>query len=200
MLVTLLAAFGRPGSDTASFASIDVQRLRLVEPDGTVRLIMASNARMPGLILNGTEFPHEARKAYGSAGMWFFDAEGTESGGLGFGGRREVDGKVVRFGRLSFDQYGQDEMLTLGTVQEGAARHGGLTMKDEPDWPLEDLIKVVVAHKDDSPEGRQKAIDAFTSAHPTRRTFSACGWAVTMIVRRRWSSRTTRVARAWWPR
>lgn len=166
LLVTLLAAFDRPGSDTASFASIDVQRLRLVEPDGTVRLILASNARMPGLIFNGTEYPHEARKAYGTAGMWFFDAEGNESGGLSFGGRREADGKIVRFGRLSFDQYAQDEMLTLGTVQEGKEKHGGLTLKDQPDWPLEDLVKLIVAHKDDTPEVRQKAIDAFTASHP----------------------------------
>ncbi len=168
LLVLLLAAFRQPGGDTASFSSIDVQRLRLVEPDGTVRLIMASNARLPGAIFKGKEYPYEERKANGTAGMYFYDAEGTESGGLLFGGRRGKDGKIVRFGRLGFDQYDQDEQMTMGTVQQGGKKHGGLTMKDQPDWALEDLVKVLVAHKDDTPKVRQKAIEAFTKAHPEK--------------------------------
>ncbi len=168
LLVLLLAAFRQPGADTATFSSIDVQRLRLVEPDGTVRLILASNARLPGLIFKGKEYPFEGRKAYGNAGMLFFDTEGNEAGGLEFGGRREKDGKIVRFGHLSFDQYGQDELMTVGTVQQGDLKHGGLTLKDQPDWPLEDLFKVVEAHKDDRPEARKKAMDAFMQAHPEK--------------------------------
>jgi hypothetical protein len=165
LLVLGLAAFAPRGTEDASFRSIDVQRIRLLEPDGTVRMIVASNARMPGLILHGHEYPHEARKADGAAGMVFFDAEGTESGGLIYGGRRGPDGKLVRFGHVGFDQYGQDELMSLSASQEDGDRHAGIQFKDQPDWPLEDLVKLMDAHKDDPPEARQALAASFLREH-----------------------------------
>ncbi len=164
LLVGVLAGFVRV-PDNASFKSIDVQRIRLVEPDGTVRMIIADNANMPGVIFKGREYPFEERKAGGTAGMLFFDAEGTESGGLTFGGLRGKDGKVERFGHLSFDQYGQDELMSLNVAQQGGEKRSGLLFKDEPDWPLEDMVKLVAAHKDDPPEVRHKIVADYLKAH-----------------------------------
>ncbi|MCE3589988.1 hypothetical protein LXJ59_25705, partial [Escherichia coli] len=41
------------GPKTATFATIDVQRINIREPDGTLRMTIASRDRMPGIIVAG---------------------------------------------------------------------------------------------------------------------------------------------------
>lgn len=165
LLVAVLAGFNDRATEDRRFGSIDVQRLRLVEPDGTVRLILAGNTRLPGVIVKGHEYAHEGRKKNGTAGMIFYDAEGSESGGLSFGGRRLEDGKVVRDGHLSFDQYGQDEMMTLVAVQNGDKRRAGLQFKDQPDYPIEDLLKLMEADRGKPEAQRMKRVEDYVAAH-----------------------------------
>ena len=64
--------------------------------------------------------------------MIFYNDEGTENGGLIFGGRRDVDGKVVDFGlSLSFDKYGVNgQMLQLAAISDKDNRFAGLRVKD----------------------------------------------------------------------
>jgi hypothetical protein len=97
--VVLLTASSQP--KRTSFDEIDVKRINLIEPDGTLRLVMADRARFPGLIVKGKEYPHDRQ----TAGMLFFDDEGTENGGLVFGGMKDKGGKIQSWGHLSFDQY-----------------------------------------------------------------------------------------------
>ncbi|HXN96291.1 MAG TPA: hypothetical protein VN879_17415, partial [Candidatus Acidoferrales bacterium] len=79
--VTVLSGFaGR--SKKASFDEISVRRINIVEPDGTTRMILSNKTDAPGLIIRRKEYPHPDRK---SAGVIFFDDEGTENGGLIFG-------------------------------------------------------------------------------------------------------------------
>src|SRR5260370_11375997 len=72
----------------ASFDEIEVKRINVVEPDGTLRLVISDKAHFPGLIVKGKEYPHETRK---TTGILFFDDEGTENGGLTFGGGAAED-------------------------------------------------------------------------------------------------------------
>lgn len=148
------------GPAKASFEEITVQKLTLVEPDGTTRLVLANNARLPGVAFHGREYAHEARKADGTAGMIFYDAEGTESGGLVFGGLKRPDGSISRDGHLSFDAYGQDEMSTWVSSQDGTKIRSGVQFKDEPDWPLEDALKAML-EAGASEADRQAALKAF---------------------------------------
>ena len=82
-------------SKKASFDEIDVKRINLIEPDGTLRLVISDKANFPGLIVKGKE-GISARSA--TAGMLFFDDEGTENGGLIFGGSKNKNGKVAELG------------------------------------------------------------------------------------------------------
>src|SRR5690554_4138120 len=54
----VLVLTGAASSGKASFEEIDVQRLNLREPDGTLRYVLSSSARFPGLIIRGEEHPH----------------------------------------------------------------------------------------------------------------------------------------------
>jgi hypothetical protein len=75
---------------TMTLDQLDVQRINLREPDGTLRMVMSSKERAPGIYYKGKEFPHPMGRR--EAGFLFLNAEGTENGGLIFGGERGPDG------------------------------------------------------------------------------------------------------------
>ncbi|HTW36316.1 MAG TPA: hypothetical protein VMD53_16970 [Rhizomicrobium sp.] len=117
-----------------AFDEIDVHRINVVEPDGTLRMTISNRAQFPGMIVKGKELPHASRNDV--AGMIFFNDEGTENGGLVFGGR-SANGHVSSGGHLSFDQYEQDQVVTLEQTEDDGHRVAGLTIDDRPDAPLD---------------------------------------------------------------
>jgi hypothetical protein len=122
---------------TTALTEIDVERINVREPDGTLRMTISSSAAAPGLIFKGKEHPFPSRQA---AGILFFNDEGTESGGLLFGGARKGYG-VSSGGHLSFDQFEQDEVISLDNTEEHGRRRSSLTFYDRPESPLPpDLI------------------------------------------------------------
>ena len=136
VMTTLLAAFTLGGSAAAlgqdkvqQFGEIDVHRINVREPDGTLRLVIANHARLPGVIVRGKENPRVDRPY---AGMLFYNDEGTENGGLVFGGRRNANGEVVDAGvALSFDRYGgNSQFVQLAGVQDSKNHIVGLTVSD----------------------------------------------------------------------
>lgn len=133
--VTFLSGFR--GKDRASFDQIDVRRINVVEPDGTVRVVISDKAEFPGIILKNQEYPHPDRK---TAGMLFFNDEGTENGGLIFGGTKDKDGTTHSYGHLSFDRYEQDQVFTIDADEEGSHAESGLSIWDRPDWPISELV------------------------------------------------------------
>ncbi|MCP3736398.1 hypothetical protein M9979_16145 [Sphingomonas sp. RP10(2022)] len=114
--------------------TLDVRRINLRERDGTLRMVIAARDRFPGLVIRGREQPHPGRAD--AAGMLFYNDEGTENGGLIFGGRR-TDGRATGFGHLSFDQYEQDQVVALEQNEDAAGRNAGLRIADRPDAPLD---------------------------------------------------------------
>lgn len=169
-LTALFAATVITGAASArqqSFEEIDVQRVNVVEPDGTIRLVLSSKARFPGIIFRGTEYEHPTRK---TGGILFFNDEGTETGGLIFGGATDSTGKVSAYGHLSFDQYNQDQVLTFNASEDGGNRKAGLSVWDRPDYSIEKLLQLS-RRIEGLPEAEQRAefSDFFAereSAHP----------------------------------
>ena len=92
----------------------------------------------PGIVVKGREIPHPNRR---SAGIIFYNDEGTENGGLIFGGTHKGS-QVENYGHLSFDQYEQDQVVVLEQDEENGARRAGLSFFDRPDAALPwDLIR-----------------------------------------------------------
>lgn len=119
---------GASGTGKARFDEIDVQRINVREPDGTLRMTISNMARFPGLIIKGKEYPHDREVA----GALFFNDEGTENGGLVFAGKTGPDGKVRHGVHLSMDQYQQDQVVVLSNIEEGEWRRSGLMIGDRP--------------------------------------------------------------------
>jgi hypothetical protein len=137
LVLALVLLTGAPRRRTASFGSIDVQRINVVEPDGTVRLVLSSKALFPGILFKKKEYPHPNRK---TAGILFYNDEGTENGGLTFGGEKDKDGKASAYGHLSFDQYDQDQVLTLDAAEDGGDRRARLSIWDRPEYSIGELL------------------------------------------------------------
>ncbi len=57
----------KPAPAKTNFDEINVQRINIVEPDGTLRMVISDKTRFPGIISRGKEFPHPNRKTAGTA-------------------------------------------------------------------------------------------------------------------------------------
>jgi len=127
-------AWGQAAAErkVTGFVEIDVQRINVREPDGTLRMTISSSATAPGLIFKGTEHPYPNRQA---AGILFFNDEGTENGGLLFGGAKKGQNASTG-GHLSFDQYEQDQVISLDQTEDHGRRRAGLTFFDRPTIPI----------------------------------------------------------------
>lgn len=157
--VTLLTGAKAPPT---KFEEIDVGRINIREPDGTVRLVISNRAQFPGAWLKGQEIPHEERRDY--AGMIFVNEEGTENGGLIQRGSVGKDGKPLSVVHLSFDRFRQDQVLMLQHIDEGNGKPvTGLTIRDETDGMALDAMARAERYRalEKLPEAEQKArIDA----------------------------------------
>ncbi|HEV2420557.1 MAG TPA: hypothetical protein VGS59_02510 [Candidatus Acidoferrales bacterium] len=137
IIVLVNSAFALEEQRT-KFSAIDVQRINIVEPDGTLRMVISDKSQFPGIIINNKEHTHPNGRS--SAGMIFYNDEGTENGGLIFGGMKDKTGTVSSYGHLSFDRYLQDQVFTIDASEEGKGKRSGLSIVDDPDWPITDFL------------------------------------------------------------
>lgn len=130
LIVTLACAtlvLGRASNpSSATFDQITVHRINVVEPDGTPTMIVSDHSSFPGMIVQGKEKPYPRP----FAGMLFYNNEGTETGGLVFGGHKDASGQVVDSGvSLSFDKYGAPQQIVqLAGVDDAHDRFSGLAI------------------------------------------------------------------------
>jgi hypothetical protein len=130
--VTILVAAKGPAPN-ATFDQITVHRINVLEPDGTPRLVVSNKAEFPGLYLHGKDHPRSDRD---SAGMIFLNDEGTENGGLIFGGARDKQGVAHGYGHLSFDRYDQDQVINIEQNEDGDRRASGIAINDVGDYAV----------------------------------------------------------------
>jgi hypothetical protein len=160
---------GRP----ADFDQITVHRINIVEADGTPRMVLANKSEFPGSFFKGKEGSRPDRS--GQAGLLFLNDEGTENGGLIFGGYKSKDDSLHSWGHLSFDEYEQDETFDLAMQQDGNERSSGLQLYDNGSGFItpEGLEALENAKKlpHDTPEqiaAGQKIFDSLLARYPIK--------------------------------
>lgn len=135
---TLLLGLGLTAfrqSRSPHFDEITVERINVVEKDGTLRLTISNHGRLPDPVLGGKSYPLRTGTDGGS-GLIFFNEEGNEDGGLVYQGRKTATGYRAS-GGLTFDQYNQDETVALSYNDENRKRDAGLLISDRPDTSLQ---------------------------------------------------------------
>ncbi len=94
-------------SKIQKFEEIDVERINIVESDGTLKLALFNSSKLRRG-LDG-----DKRQGTGTiSGMFFYNEEGYEAGGLVFDGKKIIDGQKSGIG-LMFDGYRQDQTIAL---------------------------------------------------------------------------------------
>jgi len=167
LAVMLLCGFGTTKHKT-EFDEIDVHRINVVEPDGTPRMIISNEDKRPGSFFQGQEHARPDRKG---AGMYFYNNEGTEAGGLIYGSFLDKNGKIEEANvHLSFDQYNQDQIFSVDAGEERDGKFSMLRMNDVDDKPLIERVNASERISKLPAEERQSAWAKFNKTHPLMQT------------------------------
>ncbi|MEZ5428231.1 MAG: hypothetical protein R2747_18320 [Pyrinomonadaceae bacterium] len=130
--VTVFSGFST--SKPKNFDEINVHRINILEPDGTLRFVLSNRNRFPGTYIKGKEEPRSDRP---TGGIIFLNDEGSETGGLIWGGSRDEKGNVKSHGHLSFDQYMATQVFAVSAFEEDGERASRMTFTDWRDRPGE---------------------------------------------------------------
>ena len=169
----------------AKFTTIDVQRINVREPDGTLRLTISNHALIPGIIVGKKEYAHLNRP---EAGMIFFNDEGIENGGLVFdGGLKE--GRPTNGGSFTFDRYMQDQTLQLISTEDARTV---VSASSSTTGPISRSTSRRVSAFATCPRGRRATP---RSSRPAPAARNALGWGGARTARSRWCSAIRRAAR-----
>ena len=102
-------------SKNLRLTTLDVERINIVEPDGTVKMILTNVDQFPtgkGTQINGRQTtPHRKKRA----GMLFFNEEGIECGGFIYDGMKKGNQHSSGLS-LTYDQYDGDQVMQLLNV------------------------------------------------------------------------------------
>lgn len=135
LLVVSATAFWQARGRT-TFDEIDVQRINVKEPDGKLRLTISNHARLPEVVVGGKSYPLRGGTGVQSAGLIFFNDEGNEDGGLAWAGRQTRDGYHAS-AALTFDQFNQDETVSIEYQDANRQRRAGLAVIDRSEQPIQ---------------------------------------------------------------
>lgn len=125
LILALVVVYGF-AKDNGHFDEITVHRINVVEPDGSLRMVISDHAELPGVIEHGKQKSPPNRP---QAGMLFYNDEGSEVGGLIFAGHKNAKGEIVDSGgSLSFDKYGASQIVQLAGVWDHADKFAGLSV------------------------------------------------------------------------
>ena len=139
--VTILCGFSEL-QKMKRFDEITVHRINIVEPDGTIRMVLTNKDAAPGVYIKNKEYAHETRH---TAGLLFFDDEGTEDGGLIYGLTKDHNGHVTESNvHLSFDKYMQDQIFTIEAGKDENKDFSELTMQDRGDYSILAQMKKIL--------------------------------------------------------
>jgi hypothetical protein len=169
VLVSLAVSAFRQAPSAQKLDELTVQRLNVIDANGTLRLAIAGKDRMHPGVMDGKTIDRPRPVA----GIIFFNDEGDEVGGLTITGQ-ERDGARRASALLAFDQLKQDQTIAIAYSEGNGQRSTGLTVWDRPDTRLSELIdKLNAAQKIQDAAARDEAIKAARASVPPspRRVF-----------------------------
>jgi hypothetical protein len=169
LVVLAIAGFRQAPASSRNLGEITVERINVVDANGTLRMVIANKDRMHPGVMDGVEIDRPRPVA----GILFFNDQGDEVGGLSFTGQ-EQDGRRRANAGLMFDQLKQDQTVGISYNEENGQRTAGLQVWDRAETRLSELIaQLNAANRIQDPAERDKAVAAARAAAPRgpRRVF-----------------------------
>ncbi len=106
-----LATVSFTGANNQKFGTIDVERINIVEKDGTVKMIITNVKEFPNGRDSINNRPINVKRKKRS-GMLFFNEDGIECGGFIYDGSKKENGHSSGLS-LTFDKYDGDQAMQL---------------------------------------------------------------------------------------
>src|SRR4028118_1297465 len=104
ILIAVLFLSFKHNYGAKKFEEIDVERINIIEKDGSLKMVISNQERQPEAITNKVKM-----KGRGKApGIILYNSVGDECGGFLFSGDSTEAGQI-----LTFDQYKQDQIMSL---------------------------------------------------------------------------------------
>jgi hypothetical protein len=135
MLVVLTTAAFQQRPAPAQ-AEITVERINIVDQNGTLRMVISNKDRMHPGVMDGKTI--DRPRPY--AGVIFFNDEGDEVGGITYAGQVSGSLRTASAG-ITFDQLKQDQTIGLHYGEANGQRSAALEVWDRSDTPLSQLIE-----------------------------------------------------------
>lgn len=133
------------GIGNTKFTEIDVERINIVEPDGTTKMIITNMDRFPQgeTIINNRKVNPDRKKR---SGMLFFNEDGIECGGFIYDGKKNEQGHSSGLS-LTYDQYDGDQVMQLLTTDYGKGEErmvsSSLVFNDRPKKETQDSLLII---------------------------------------------------------
>lgn len=136
LLLAIFVLMSFRGNNRTKFEEIDVERINVLEKDGTLKMVISNSARQHPGMANGKSLPQRKREA----GMIFFNSAGYECGGLVYDADKSSAGMVY-----SVDQFRNDQIMQLQYMEDGSKnRTYGFKLWDRPDnFTMDDQLHLV---------------------------------------------------------
>ena len=153
------SAFKKSGNQ--KFTEIDVERINIVESDGTVKMVITNVEKFPNGKdkINGRPTNEERKKR---SGMLYFNEDGIECGGFIYDGEKNASGHSSGLS-LTYDQYDGDQVMQLLTqdYKEGDKRFvsSGLMFNDRPSKESQVVTAKIMKELDELGKKDPKAAD-----------------------------------------
>jgi len=114
--MVLLTNLAFTNNSPQRFDEITVHRINIVEPDGTVKMVITNADKFPSgqNLVNGLTLTKDRKKR---SGMLYFNEDGIECGGFIYDGKKRTDGHSAGMS-LTNDQYDGDQVMQLLTTDE----------------------------------------------------------------------------------
>src|ERR687896_197507 len=112
-----IAALAQQPAAPQTLDELTVQRLTVVDANGTLRLVLSNKDRMHPGVIDGVTI----NRPRPVAGLIFFNDEGDEVGGLTITGQ-ERDGQRRANAMLAFDQFKQDQTVAISYSETNGER------------------------------------------------------------------------------
>lgn len=146
-------------SQKQKFAEIDVERINIVERDGTLRMVISNQARQHPGIINGKTLKRDEPRP---PGMIFFNHLGDEMGGLVFGDNSaKQDGSAGQSGWMSWDKLRNDQIFAAYYSEDKSGEYEtGMKMWNRPNVTLDEQIVQYEAARSLPDTERKSAVQA----------------------------------------
>jgi hypothetical protein len=109
-----LLLFAFKSNENKKFGTIDVERINIVESDGTVKMVITNVEQFPNgeTKINGLPMNKDRKQR---SGMLYFNEDGQECGGFIYDGEKDEKGHSSGLS-LTYDRYDGDQVMQLLTT------------------------------------------------------------------------------------